>query len=64
ILVGILKQITTLGAFAVVLWNLSGVLEIPFGGATFHIYGYMLRCIRSGTDKLYFFDTPVAVLLP
>lgn len=42
LLVGILKQITTLGAFAVVLWNLSGVLEIPFGGATFHIYGYML----------------------
>ena len=42
LLIGILKQITTLGAFAVVLWNLSGVLEVPFGGETFHIYGYML----------------------
>ncbi|MGP1471406.1 MAG: ABC transporter ATP-binding protein/permease [Schwartzia sp. (in: firmicutes)] len=42
LLIGILKQLTTLAAFAVVLWNLSGVLEVPFGGKTFHIYGYML----------------------
>ena len=42
LLIGILKQLTTLAAFAVVLWNLSGVLDVPFGGETYHIYGYML----------------------
>lgn len=29
LLIGVLKQFTTLAAFAVVLWNLSGVLEVP-----------------------------------
>ena len=42
ILLGVLKQLTTLAAFAVVLWNLSGVLEVPLGSGTFTIYGYML----------------------
>jgi putative ATP-binding cassette transporter len=42
LLVGFLKQVTTLAAFAVVLWNLSGVLTVPFGGREFQIYGYML----------------------
>ncbi len=42
LLLGVLKQLTTLAAFAVVLWNLSGVLEVPLGSTTFHIYGYML----------------------
>lgn len=42
LLIGVLKQFTTLAAFAVVLWNLSGVLEVSFNGETYHIYGYML----------------------
>ena len=41
LLVGALKQLTTLGAFAVVLWNLSGALTVPIGSETFTIYGYM-----------------------
>lgn len=40
--IGFLKQVTTLIAFAVVLWNLSGVLTVPVGSFEFHIYGYML----------------------
>ncbi len=42
ILLGFLKQLTTLGAFAVVLWNLSGSLDIPIGDTTFQLPGYML----------------------
>ncbi|MBE6096743.1 MAG: ABC transporter ATP-binding protein/permease [Schwartzia succinivorans] len=42
LLVNILKQLTTLAAFAVVLWNLSGVIEVPVGSWNFQIYGYML----------------------
>lgn len=41
LLVGILKQLTTLGAFAVVLWNLSGAVSVPIGSAELTIYGYM-----------------------
>ena len=41
LLIGILKQITTLGAFGVVLWNLSGAFTVPIGGHEFVIYGYM-----------------------
>ena len=40
--VGFLKQLTTLAAFAVVLWSLSGILTVPIGSWEFHIYGYML----------------------
>ena len=39
---GFLKQIAMLGAFIVVLWNLSGVITLPFGGKEFTIYGYMV----------------------
>lgn len=42
LLVGFLKQLTTLAAFAVVLWNLSGILTVPVGSWEFQIYGYML----------------------
>ena len=41
LLVGFLKEMTTLGAFAVVLWNLSGAFTVPVGGHEFVIYGYM-----------------------
>ena len=41
LLVGVLKQLTTLGAFALVLWNLSGIITIPIGDAEFTVYGYM-----------------------
>lgn len=39
--VGFLKELTTLGAFAVVLWNLSGAFTVPIGSHEFVIYGYM-----------------------
>lgn len=39
--IGFLKEMTTLAAFAVVLWNLSGVFTVPIGGHEFVIYGYM-----------------------
>ena len=42
LLLGLLKQITTIAAFAVVLWDLSGVLSVPIGGGTVEIPGYML----------------------
>jgi len=41
LLVGFLKQLTTLAAFSVVLWNLSGVFTLPIGSHEFQIYGYM-----------------------
>ena len=41
LLVGFLKQLTTLGAFSVVLWNLSGAFTVPIGSHEFVIYGYM-----------------------
>ena len=41
LLVGSLKELTTLAAFGVVLWNLSGVLTVPVGSHAFTIYGYM-----------------------
>lgn len=42
LLIGFLKQLTTLAAFAVVLWQLSGVLTVPLGSHELSIYGYML----------------------
>lgn len=42
ILLGLLKHISILASFSVVLWNLSGVLEVPFGDTTIAIPGYML----------------------
>ena len=55
LLVGILKQLTTLGAFAVVLWNLSGVVTVPIGGAEFTVYGYMfwLSLLYSGLGTYF-----------
>ncbi len=41
LLIGLLKQLTTLVAFGVVLWNLSGAFTVPVGGQEFVIYGYM-----------------------
>ncbi len=41
LLIGFLKQLTTLAAFGVVLWNLSGVFTVPIGQTEFVIYGYM-----------------------
>ena len=55
LLVGILKQLTTLGAFAVVLWNLSGVITVPVGGTEFTVYGYMfwLSLLYSGLGTYF-----------
>lgn len=41
LLIGMLKQLTTLFAFGVVLWNLSGAFTVPIGSHEFVIYGYM-----------------------
>jgi len=41
LLVGLLKELTTLAAFGVVLWNLSGAFTVPLGSHEFVIYGYM-----------------------
>ena len=41
LLIGFLKQFTTLAAFGVVLWNLSGAFTVPLGSHEFVIYGYM-----------------------
>ena len=41
LLLGLIKQLTTLAAFAVVLWNLSGAFTVPIGSHEFVIYGYM-----------------------
>jgi putative ATP-binding cassette transporter len=39
---GFLNAAVTLGSFVGILWSLSGPLEIPLGGATYVIYGYMV----------------------
>lgn len=41
LLIGFLKQLTTLAAFGIVLWNLSGAFTVPVGSHEFVIYGYM-----------------------
>ncbi|WP_303840527.1 ABC transporter ATP-binding protein/permease [Selenomonas ruminantium] len=41
LLIGFLKQLTTLAAFGVVLWNLSGAFTLELGGQEIIIYGYM-----------------------
>ena len=41
LLIGFLKQMTTLAAFGVVLWNLSGAFTLNLGGQEIIIYGYM-----------------------
>jgi putative ATP-binding cassette transporter len=39
---GFLNAAVTLVSFVGILWSLSGPLEIPIGGATYVIYGYMV----------------------
>lgn len=41
LLIGFLKQLTTLAAFGVVLWELSGEYTLELGGFNLVIYGYM-----------------------
>ncbi len=41
LLIGFLKQLTTLAAFGVVLWELSGSFTLNLGGMEIIIYGYM-----------------------
>ena len=41
LLIGFLKQVTTLVAFGVVLWELSGEYSFNIGGSEIVIYGYM-----------------------
>ena len=55
LLVGVLKELTTLGAFAVVLWNLSGAVTVPIGSTEFTIYGYMfwLSLLYSGIGTYF-----------
>ena len=40
--VGFLKQLAALIAFIVILWQLSGTLEIPLGDTVFFVPGYMV----------------------
>ena len=39
---GCLNAVVTLASFVGILWSLSGPLEIPLGGTTYVIYGYMV----------------------
>ena len=41
LLIGFLKQLTTLAAFGMVLWELSGSFTLTIGGTEFVIVGYM-----------------------
>ena len=41
LIVGFLRQLTTLAAFSVVLWELSGDFKLELGGSEFVIAGYM-----------------------
>ena len=41
LLMGLIKEFTTLAAFGVVLWNLSGAITVPIGSTEFVFYGYM-----------------------
>lgn len=40
--IGILKQVSTLVAFVVILWQLSGALDIPVGDTVLSVPGYMV----------------------
>ena len=41
LIIGFLRQLTTLAAFSVVLWELSGEFKLNLGGTEIIIYGYM-----------------------
>lgn len=40
--IGLLRQLISLVAFVVILWNLSGIITVPVGSYEFTIYGYMV----------------------
>lgn len=40
--IGLLKQVSTLVAFVVILWQLSGTLDIPVGDTVLSVPGYMV----------------------
>lgn len=40
--IGLLKQVSTLVAFVVILWQLSGALDIPVGDTVLSVPGYMV----------------------
>ena len=40
--IGLVRQLITLVAFTVILWNLSGIITVPIGSYEFTIYGYMV----------------------
>ena len=42
LLLGFLRQITTLVAFIVILWQLSGIIELPIGTTQIQVHGYMV----------------------
>ena len=54
LLIGFLKQMTTLVAFGFVLWNLSGEFSLNLGGFEIVIYGYMFwfSLIYSGIGTI------------
>ena len=55
LLIDFLKQLTTLAAFGVVLWNLSGVFTLNLGGTEIVIAGYMFwfSLIYSGVGTIF-----------
>ena len=55
LIIGFLRQMTTLAAFGVVLWELSGEFRFEFGGTEFVIYGYMFwfSFIYSGVGTFF-----------
>ena len=40
--IGLVRQLITLVAFTVILWNLSGIITVPIGSYECTIYGYMV----------------------
>lgn len=40
--IGLVRQLITLVAFTVILWNLSGIITVPINSYEFTIYGYMV----------------------
>ncbi len=40
--IGMVRQLISLVAFVIILWNLSGILTVPVGSHEYTIYGYMV----------------------
>lgn len=61
-----LQQATTLVAFIVVLWNLSGVIAVPIGSGEFKLHGYMvwlcLAYASAGTYLAFKIGKPLVLL--